>query len=57
MGNQQVNLTPEQWRELDDKKYTQNIRKQKAYAYRCFIEKLNDPNDDPVHGDDLTEQF
>lgn len=57
MGNQQVNLTAEEWRELDNKKYTQKIRQQKAAAYRVFIEKLNDPDDDPIHGDDLSEQF
>ena len=57
MGNQVVTLTPEEWRELDDKKYTQKIRRQKAAAYRVFLEQLNDPEDDPVHGDDLAEQF
>lgn len=55
--NQGVTLTADQWRQLDDKKFTEKIRKQKAYAYRQFIERLNDPDDDPIHGDDLSEQF
>lgn len=55
MGNQVVNLSAEEWRALDNKKFTKKIRQQKGAAYRTFIEKLNDPDDDPIHGDDLTE--
>ena len=52
-----MTLSPEEWRALDDKKFSKKIRQQKAAAYRTFIEKLNDPDDDPIHGDDLAEQF
>jgi hypothetical protein len=57
MGNQVVTLSADEWRALDNKKFTKKIRQQKGAAYRAFIEKLNDPDDDPIHGDDLTEQF